>query len=49
VPQGYAAQEPKKYVLDDAEYERISTLAQLQLEDARDQEPENEEASAVKS
>ena len=40
VPQGFAAEEPKKYVLDDEEYERISKLAQLQLEDVREDEPE---------
>jgi periodic tryptophan protein 1 len=40
VPQGFAAEEPKKYVLDDKEFERISKLAQLQLDDARDEEPE---------
>jgi periodic tryptophan protein 1 len=46
VPQGFAAEEPKKYVLDDEEYERISKLAQLQLEDARDAEPEEESVPA---
>ena len=40
VPQGFAANQPKKYVLDDEEYDRISKLAQLQLDDARDEEPE---------
>jgi len=43
VPRGFAAEEPKKYVLDDQEFERISKLAQLQLDDARDQEPEKDE------
>jgi periodic tryptophan protein 1 len=47
VPQGFAAEEPKKYVLDDKEYERISKLAQLQLNDAKEDaleslEPENQ-------
>jgi periodic tryptophan protein 1 len=36
VPQGFAAEEPRKYVLDDQEFERISKLAQLQLDDARE-------------
>jgi periodic tryptophan protein 1 len=36
VPQGYAASQPKKYVLNDEEYARISALAQLQLDDAKE-------------
>ena len=44
MPQGFAAEEPKKYVLDDKEYERISKLAQLQLDDAREDEPETLQA-----
>jgi periodic tryptophan protein 1 len=43
VPQGFAAEEPRKYVLDDKEFERISKLAQLQLDDAREEEPESME------
>lgn len=40
VPQGYAANQPKKYVLDDEEYARISALAQLQLDDAKEEAEE---------
>ena len=48
VPQGFAAEEPKKYVLDDQEYERISKLAQIQLDDARDEEPDSSKTSKEK-
>jgi hypothetical protein len=44
VPQGFAAEEPKKFVLDDKEYERISSLAQLHLDDARADEPDSLQA-----
>lgn len=43
VPRGFAAPFPTKYQFDDDEYERISKLANLQLEDAKD---ELEEAQA---
>ncbi|ODV63676.1 rRNA-processing protein PWP1 [Ascoidea rubescens DSM 1968] len=36
VPRGYASEFPRQYDLDDAEMERISRLAQLQLDDAND-------------
>lgn len=36
VPRGYAASFPTKYVFDEDEYERISKLAKLELDDAKD-------------
>lgn len=36
VPRGFAAPFPSKYVFDEDEYERISQLAKLQLEDAKE-------------
>ncbi|PHH70038.1 hypothetical protein CDD80_6277 [Ophiocordyceps camponoti-rufipedis] len=36
VPRGFAAPFPKKYTLDEAEFDRIASLAQLQLDDARE-------------
>lgn len=36
VPRGFAAPFPKKYELDESEYERIAELAKLQLDDAED-------------
>jgi periodic tryptophan protein 1 len=35
VRRGVSAQQPSKYVLDDKELERVSTLARVELEDAR--------------
>ena len=35
VPRGYSAPFPKKYVFDEEEYERISKLAKLELDDAK--------------
>lgn len=43
VPRGFAAPFPSRYQFDEDEYERISKLANLQLEDAKD---ELEEAQA---
>jgi periodic tryptophan protein 1 len=43
VPRGYAAPFPSKYEFDDDEYERIQKLANLQLDDAKE---ELEEAQA---
>ena len=37
VPRGFAAQFPTKYELDAEEYERISKLAKLQLDDAKEE------------
>lgn len=36
VPRGFAAEFPEKYELDDVEMERITKMAQLELEDAKD-------------
>ncbi|KAL1633184.1 rRNA-processing protein [Neofusicoccum ribis] len=36
VPRGFAAPFPQKYVFDDGEFERISQLARLQLDDAKE-------------
>ncbi|KAL1305667.1 hypothetical protein AAFC00_007260 [Neodothiora populina] len=36
VPRGFAAAFPTKYVFDDDEYERISKLAKLELDDAKE-------------
>jgi periodic tryptophan protein 1 len=35
VRRGVASRNPQKYVLDDKELERVSTLANIELEDAR--------------
>jgi periodic tryptophan protein 1 len=35
IKRGVAVQNPSKYVLDDRELERVSTLARIELEDAR--------------
>lgn len=35
VRRGASAQQPQKYVLDDKELERVSTIARIELEDAR--------------
>jgi periodic tryptophan protein 1 len=43
VPRGFAAPFPSKYEFDEDEYDRISKLANLQLEDAKE---ELEEAQA---
>lgn len=49
VPRGFAAPFPKKYALDEAEFERISALAKLQLEGAQDDLEEAEEDEREKS
>lgn len=36
VPRGFAAQFPTKYEFDEEEFDRISRLARLQLDDAKD-------------
>lgn len=46
VPRGFAAPFPEKYQFDEDEYERISQLAKLQLDDAKE---DLEEAQAEKS
>jgi hypothetical protein len=45
VPRGFAAPFPEKYQFDEDEYERISQLAKLQLDDAKE---DLEEAQAEK-
>lgn len=44
VPRGFAAPFPQKYTLDEAEYERISELAKLQLDDAEEDLKEAQDA-----
>ncbi|KAK4995054.1 hypothetical protein LTR28_000656, partial [Elasticomyces elasticus] len=36
VPRGFAAPFPTRYVFDEEEYERISKLAKLELNDAKE-------------
>ena len=44
VPRGFAAEFPEKYELDDEEMERINAMANLELNDAKEQlEAEGEE------
>ncbi len=47
VPRGFAAPFPSRYQFDEDEYERISKLANLQLEDAKEdlEEAQAEEKS----
>ncbi|KAF2154759.1 WD40 repeat-like protein [Myriangium duriaei CBS 260.36] len=47
VPRGHAAQFPTKYVFDEEEYERISKLAKLELDDAREDLEEAKAAAKV--
>ncbi|EPY49539.1 WD repeat protein [Schizosaccharomyces cryophilus OY26] len=51
VPRGFAAEFPKTYELDEAEYERINNISKLKLEDARAQleNPENEQEKSENS
>lgn len=50
VPRGFAAPFPKKYVFDEDEYARISKLAKLQLDDAKeDLEEAQEEKKETKT
>jgi periodic tryptophan protein 1 len=44
VPRGFAAPFPTKYNFDEEEFERIASLAKLQLEDAQEELEEAEEA-----
>lgn len=46
VPRGFAAPFPTKYVFDEDEFERISQLAKLQLDDAKEdlEEAQNKKA-----
>ena len=45
VPRGRAAQFPTKYEFDEEEYDRISRLARLQLDDAKDELEEARETA----
>jgi len=49
VPRGFAAPFPSKYQFDDDEYERISKLANLQLEDAKEDLEEAQAEAESKS
>ncbi|KAF2498347.1 WD40 repeat-like protein [Lophium mytilinum] len=44
VPRGFAAPFPNKFVFDEEEYERIAKLAELQIEDAREDLEEAQKA-----
>lgn len=48
VPRGFAAPFPTKYVFDEDEYERISQLAKLQLDDAKEDLEEAQEEKKQK-
>ncbi|PFH56762.1 hypothetical protein XA68_16034 [Ophiocordyceps unilateralis] len=49
VPRGFAAPFPKKYSLDEAEYDRIAALGKLQLDDAQEDLREAEESGRTKA
>lgn len=49
VPRGFAAPFPTKYVFDEEEFSRISQLAKLQLDDAKDDLEEAQNASKKKN
>lgn len=44
VPRGYAAQLPNRYKFDEEEYERIAKLAKLELDDAKEDLEEAQQA-----
>ena len=46
VPRGFAAPFPTKYTFDEEEFERIAKLAQLQLDDAKEELAEAQEKEA---
>lgn len=46
VPRGFPSQFPEKYVLDDEEMERINQMAQLNLEDAKEDLADAQDAQA---
>ena len=48
VPRGFAAPFPKKYIFDEDEYARISKLAKLQLDDAKEDLEEAQEEKREK-
>ncbi|KAK3985952.1 WD40-repeat-containing domain protein [Cladorrhinum sp. PSN332] len=49
VPRGFAAPFPNKYKFDEEEFERIATLAKLQLDDAQEDLEEAQEAEAAEN
>ena len=49
VPRGFAAPFPSKYVFDEDEYDRISKLAKLQLDDAKEELEEAQEEKKKES
>lgn len=49
VPRGFAAPFPTRYQFDEEEYERISKLANLQLEDAKEELEEAQAEEKAKS
>lgn len=49
VPRGFAVPFPSRYQFDDDEYERISKLANLQLEDAKEDLQEAQAEASGKS
>jgi hypothetical protein len=49
VPRGFAAPFPSRYQFDEDEYERISKLANLQLEDAKEELEEAQAEEKVKN
>jgi periodic tryptophan protein 1 len=49
VPRGFAAPMPTKYQFDEDEYDRISKLANLQLEDAKEDLEEAQAGAEGKS
>ena len=49
VPRGFAAPFPSRYQFDEDEYERISKLANLQLEDAKEDLEEAQSEEKAKS
>lgn len=49
VPRGFASEFPEKYELDDAEMERITQMAQLELEDAKEDLEQAQKESQLKT
>lgn len=49
VPRGFASEFPEKYELDDAEMERITQMAKLELEDAKEDLEQAQKETALKS
>lgn len=49
VPRGFASEFPEKYELDDAEMERINKMAQLELQDAKEDLEEAQKSQGLQS